>query len=100
MHVRDPASPATDTAFRDRAIDALRGLSILVVLLYHYRPWSTELLGYGVYGVLLFFMISGYCMPASLATSASLRHFLAKRFARLWPALVACGFLTTLIERL
>lgn len=84
---------------RNSAVDSLRGLSILAVLLYHFRPFASPAFTYGLYGVLLFFMISGYCMTASLEASGSLRHFLAKRWARLMPALVVCGFLSTVIEK-
>lgn len=85
---------------REVAVDALRGASIIAVLLYHYHPLGPGLTDWGLYGVTLFFMISGYCMLPSLRSSSSLRHFLSKRAARLFPALVVCGLLSTLIERL
>lgn len=88
----------TDDKFRESAIDALRGLSIAAVLFYHF-----ELAGsvgrIGVYGVALFFMISGYCMLPSVKGSATLGDFLAKRYARLLPALWLCAVLTTAVER-
>lgn len=84
---------------REVAVDALRGASIIAVMLYHYHPFGSGPTTWGLYGVTLFFMISGYCMLPSLRSSSSLRHFLSKRVARLLPALVICGFLSTLIER-
>ncbi len=84
---------------REVGIDALRGGAVVAVMLYHYHPFGPGLTDYGIYGVTLFFMISGYCMLPSLRSSSSLRHFLAKRVARLLPALVICGFLSTVVER-
>lgn len=87
-------------AAREPLIDALRGLSAAAVVLYHYRPLDARVLSWGMYGVCLFFMISGYCMVESLRNSASLPVFLSKRFSRLFPAMVVCGLLTTLIEKI
>lgn len=84
---------------REISVDALRGVSIIAVMLYHYRPFGSGITDWGLYGVTLFFMISGYCMLPSLRSSFSLRHFLSKRVARLFPALVICGLLSTVIER-
>ncbi len=85
---------------REHVIDALRGVSILAVLAYHYHPFNSQISPYGLYGVTLFFMISGYCMLPSLRSSTSIRHFFSKRIARLFPALVACGLASTIIEKL
>lgn len=84
---------------REVAVDALRGACIIAILLYHYHPFGPGLTDWGLYGVTLFFMISGYCMLPSLQSSSSLRHFLSKRVARLFPALLICGLLSTLIKR-
>jgi peptidoglycan/LPS O-acetylase OafA/YrhL len=78
---------------RSTAIDCLRAFSILWVVAYHFVP--LDIFRYGTYGVLLFFIISGYCISFSAETSQSAWHFYAKRLGRLLPALLVCGFMTT-----
>lgn len=78
---------------RDSGIDVLRGLSILAVAIYHYGYFD-----YGFYGVLLFFMISGYCMTPSVVSSRTAWHFLLKRWKRLLPALIVCAVMTYLVK--
>lgn len=83
---------------RSVAIDCLRAVSIIWVLLYHFVP--LQVFNRGTFGVLLFFIISGYCIAFSAESSQSAWHFYAKRLGRLLPALIVCGFLTTLFKRL
>ena len=74
---------------RLRNIDFLRAFSILIVMFYHFRPFEGgELFKNGYYGVLLFFMISGYCIQYSVQSSRHFLDFLVKRWIRLMPALV------------
>ncbi len=77
-------------------IDCLRAVSIIWVLLYHFVP--VQAFNRGTYGVLLFFIISGYCIAFSAETSQTAWQFYAKRLGRLLPALIVCGFLTTLFK--
>src|SRR5258706_5376979 len=87
------------TTTRNVGIDVLRGASIIVVICYHYmlfRPLS----GYGLYGVMLFFIISGYCMSPSIMACNTALGFLKKRLRRLWPTLLVCGLITAIIEYL
>lgn len=81
---------------RSVGIDCLRAISIIWVLLYHLTPF--QVFNRGTFGVLLFFIISGYCIAFSVETSQSAWHFYAKRLGRLLPALIVCGFLTTLFK--
>jgi peptidoglycan/LPS O-acetylase OafA/YrhL len=83
---------------RSIAIDCLRAVAIIWVIEYHFVP--SPLFKYGTYGVLLFFIISGYCITRSAETSKTGWHFYAKRLGRLWPALFVCGFLTTAFKHL
>ncbi|UQR60733.1 acyltransferase [Bradyrhizobium sp. C-145] len=78
---------------RSVGIDCLRAVAIIWVLLYHFVPIS--LFNRGTHGVLLFFIISGYCISLSAEHSRSAWHFYCKRVGRLLPALVICGFVTT-----
>ena len=82
---------------RSISIDCLRGFAVLWVLLYHLSGYHL-FMRTGVYGVLLFFIISGYCISISAASSNSAWHFYSKRLGRLLPALVVCGFLTTALK--
>ncbi|MCT4654804.1 MAG: acyltransferase [Cohaesibacter sp.] len=91
-------------------IDGLRGISILVVILFHfyyrwhgfepaYYPYDSLLSGHslwdlGQYGVQLFFAISGFVIFLTLERSKNAADFAVKRFARLWPTLFLCSVLT------
>jgi len=74
---------------RNGAIDALRGFAALMVVFNHLSNQSTFAIGnLGMIGVLLFFIISGYCMflAVNKYSQERLRYFLVKRFFRLYPA--------------
>lgn len=83
---------------RSVSIDCLRAIAILWVLLYHFSGFS--IFSKGTFGVLLFFIISGYCIAFSIETSETAWHFYAKRVGRLFPALMVCGFITTMFKYL
>ncbi|GLZ00617.1 acyltransferase [Actinoplanes sp. NBRC 103695] len=79
-------------------IDALRGYAAGVVLLFHLGPWilgtGTHLAIFrvfdcGKYAVLLFFLVSGYLIPASLERRGSLRRFWITRLFRIYPVYLA-----------
>jgi peptidoglycan/LPS O-acetylase OafA/YrhL len=70
-------------------IDALRGLAVFLVVVYHAFP---ELLPGGFIGVDVFFVISGYLITSIIFFSInnndfSLKEFYARRIRRLFPAL-------------
>src|SRR4051812_2120361 len=76
-------------------LDGLRGWAALVVVCFHLSP---SVLGparhmavyrhidLGKYGVLLFFLVSGYVVPMSLERHGSLRRFWTGRLFRIYPA--------------
>lgn len=72
-----------------REIDGLRGLAVLMVLVYHAWP---GLLPGGFTGVDIFFVISGYVVTRSLryaeGTDQGLLPFYLRRVRRLFPALL------------
>jgi peptidoglycan/LPS O-acetylase OafA/YrhL len=79
-------------------LDALRGLAVVVVAWYHLSPSVIGQKHYlaihryidlGKFGVLLFFLVSGYVIPMSLERHGSMRKFWAGRLFRIYPAYLA-----------
>ncbi|GII03247.1 acyltransferase family protein [Planobispora takensis] len=71
-------------------LDALRGLGATAVLLEHLLPWFMPQLrpywfNLGMYGVLVFFLVSGYIIPVSLEGRGDVRAFWISRIFRLYP---------------
>ena len=74
-------------------LDGLRGFAAIVVVFWHLGPRAVvnaqsahEWVDLGKFGVVLFFIISGYVIPMSLERHGSLRHFWVSRIFRLYPA--------------
>ncbi|GAA3444115.1 acyltransferase family protein [Planomonospora venezuelensis] len=96
-----PARPARSAgATRLAWLDALRGVGAVAVLLEHLLPWFMPQLrpywfNLGMYGVLVFFLVSGYIIPVSLEGRGDVRAFWISRIFRLYPIylLVAAGVL-------
>ncbi|HHF0555610.1 TPA: acyltransferase family protein [Vibrio antiquarius] len=86
-------------------LDAMRGIAILLVLLFHtYGRWpghlsfvneSSDILvvKYGYLGVNLFFVISGYVILMTLDKKNSLIEFYISRWLRLFPLMFLCSLL-------
>ncbi len=86
-------------------LDGVRGLAILLVVLFHTyaihpeMPYSDQffeiwLFKYGWIGVELFFLLSGFVILMTLERSKSFYEFIFKRWLRLFPAmLLVCIFL-------
>jgi peptidoglycan/LPS O-acetylase OafA/YrhL len=74
-------------------LDGLRGVAALCVVYTHFgarvlpavHAWIYRIFDPGLYGVLVFFLISGYIVPASLERKGSLRTFWLGRLFRLLP---------------
>ncbi|MEV5498775.1 acyltransferase [Nonomuraea fuscirosea] len=71
-------------------LDALRGIGALAVVAEHLLPWFLPGLrpywfNLGVYGILVFFLVSGYIIPTSLERHGDVRAFWISRFFRLYP---------------
>jgi len=89
-----PAAAST-AAPRSRLawLDALRGIAALCVVYTHFGSrvllrFHTDVYNVfdpGLYGVLVFFLISGYIVPASLERTGNLRTFWISRLFRLFP---------------
>ncbi|HYN97987.1 MAG TPA: acyltransferase [Pilimelia sp.] len=80
-------------------LDALRGFAALAVVYWHLGPRAIlgpptearQWVDIGKYGVVLFFVISGYVIPMSLDRYASLRRFWVGRLFRLYPAFLVAS---------
>jgi len=81
-------------------LDALRGIAAMAVVFDHLSPYLLRgvrmhvyhWLDAGRYGVFVFFLISGYIVPASLERKGSIRTFWVSRVFRLYPLyLLAIG---------
>lgn len=79
-------------------LDVLRGIAALVVVFEHaLKPLLPEAqlpvkaaFEPGWYGVMVFFLVSGYIVPASLERRGSVRAFWISRFFRLYPLFGVC----------
>jgi exopolysaccharide production protein ExoZ len=86
-------------------LDYLRGLAALGIMIYHYLSWaygtfeSQDLIGrLGVYGVSIFYILSGITLYHVYHDSFSLKSFFLKRFLRIYPLLWVAMGLTILIH--
>jgi peptidoglycan/LPS O-acetylase OafA/YrhL len=79
-------------------LDALRGFAALTVVGFHLSPLVLgtgrhlaimRQIDFGKYGVLLFFLVSGYVIPMSLERHGDLRKFWIGRLCRIYPAYLA-----------
>jgi len=100
---RSPAAAGTPS--RLAWLDLLRGIAALFVvfdhlsyyLLQHVRAEVYNWFDAGNYGVFVFFIISGYIVPASLERKGSVRTFWVSRLFRLYPLyLLAVGIAVVL----
>ncbi|CAM5303068.1 acyltransferase family protein [Streptomyces avidinii] len=78
-------------------LDSLRGIAALSVAVYHlalpfyWVPHGTRVPYYldpGIFGVLLFFLVSGYIIPASLERRGDIRAFWVGRVFRIYPVVI------------
>lgn len=91
--VTAPAARTAGSSARLAWLDALRGFAALCVVFDHgstlvLRPVRDVLyhtLNLGQYGVFVFFLVSGYIVPASLERKGSTREFWISRAFRLYP---------------
>ncbi len=101
--VEAPARPAV----RLRWLDALRGIAVLAVVYEHFGSYlipdlklaTSQYAHAGTFGVMLFFLVSGYIVPASIERRGSVRNFWIGRVFRLYPAFVITITIAVLIAR-
>ncbi|WP_075024802.1 acyltransferase family protein [Actinomadura madurae] len=99
-----PASDVSSATSRLGWLDALRGGAALAVALHHasyvylpgLRARMADWFDPGLVGVLVFFLVSGYIVPASLERRGSVRGFWIGRFFRIYPLLAVTCLLAVL----
>jgi len=101
----------TDKLKRIAFLDGLRGVAILMVVLFHaYARWTGLvpygdkfshffLFSYGSLGVYLFFMISGFVILMSLEKTTDFFGFIYHRWLRLFPAMFIVSILIFVTAR-
>ncbi|MEV8630023.1 acyltransferase [Streptosporangium sp. NPDC051023] len=85
-------------------LDALRGVAAVAVAVHHatfvYTPHARQatltLFNPGLWGVMVFFLVSGYIIPASLERHGSAKRFWISRLFRIYP-LWATGAVVLLV---
>ncbi|MBD0673073.1 acyltransferase family protein [Streptomyces sp. CBMA156] len=103
-----PAAAGTGAAVASSRLgwlDALRGIAALSVAVYHlalpfvwlHANHVPRYLDPGIFGVMLFFLVSGYIIPASLERRGDVRAFWAGRFFRIYPVVIVTVVLSLLI---
>ncbi|MFG2975652.1 acyltransferase family protein [Streptomyces sp. NPDC048331] len=86
-------------------LDALRGIAALAVAAHHFEimrliPGGSTIAAHfdlGFYGVIAFFIVSGYIIPASLERRGDVRAFWIGRVFRIYPALIVTMLLAQFI---
>src|SRR5690349_15542550 len=88
-------------------IDAIRGISALIILVHHYTKYIysinretssfLDVIEYGKYTVHFFFVISGFLIFMTLDRSTHPKYFIVSRFSRLYPAYWVCLTITALV---
>ncbi|WP_231618994.1 acyltransferase family protein [Nonomuraea sp. SBT364] len=95
---RGTASGPADPHARLAWLDALRGIGALAVVAEHMLPWYLPSarpywFSLGVFGIFVFFLVSGYIIPASLERHGDVRAFWLSRLFRLYPLYLAVSVL-------
>ncbi|HEX6469765.1 MAG TPA: acyltransferase [Streptosporangiaceae bacterium] len=88
-----PAEPSPSPHSRLGWLDALRAVAALMVAFQHagyrYVPklqWEiSQWFDPGTYGITVFFLVSGYIVPASLTRTGDVRRFWISRLFRIYP---------------
>jgi len=92
---------ANKSSNRIEELDALRGIAALMVVLFHYNLMlgqnATDIFKFGVTGVDLFFIISGFVIFMSISKINNGVDFVINRISRLYPAYWVCVSITFLV---
>lgn len=108
VNTPDASGPSTEQPSPSQRLawlDALRGIAALVVAAHHFGlmrlvPGGDQLTKHfdlGVFGVFLFFIISGWIIPASLERRGDVRRFWVGRVFRIYPLIIVVVLITLLL---
>jgi peptidoglycan/LPS O-acetylase OafA/YrhL len=82
-------------------LDAMRGIAAMFVVCFHlgmnYPTESHKLLHFGLTGVDLFFIISGFVILLTLEKTSNWKSFVINRFSRLYPVYWFCVTFTAIL---
>lgn len=78
------------------SVHYLRGFACLFVVLMHYGSYIHNKFFYGIFGVDLFFIISGFIITLTTTKSSPCLQFLKKRFIRIYPSFFIVWFIAVL----
>src|SRR5579864_8907010 len=91
------------------SLDGLRAISIALVIFSHLVQWKhiapTYLAGYGLFGVFVFFVLSGYLITNLLlreherSATVNLKNFYIRRAFRIFPAAFVFLAIATVLFR-
>ncbi|KDN85135.1 acyltransferase family protein [Kitasatospora cheerisanensis] len=109
--IEQPAESKQATAATSRPpvrlgwLDGLRGIAALLVAVHHFGllrwfSWGEAFenkFDLGIFAVMLFFLVSGYIVPASLERRGDVRGFWVGRLFRIYPLLIAAVVLSLLL---
>jgi peptidoglycan/LPS O-acetylase OafA/YrhL len=84
-----PSSPSDGATYR-ADIDGLRGLAVMLVVVYHYFPgfFRSGFIGVDIFFVISGFLISGHIFEQFQGRTFSLLDFYRRRVIRIFPALL------------
>jgi peptidoglycan/LPS O-acetylase OafA/YrhL len=92
---------------RLKGLDSARGLAIVLVVIFHYLHNSifsglaNVIIGpFGLGGVTLFFMLSGFLIERHLVSDRNLVRYFSRRLFRILPAYLICLAVILIIDRL
>ena len=89
------------------ALDTVRGLAIIFVVIGHYLPgrlldglWAAPARPFGIGGVVLFFFLSGFLIERQLSRADGLARYGIRRACKIMPAYLVCLGVILLLDRL
>jgi len=76
------------------SVHYMRGIACIFVVLMHYGSFVNNAFFFGIFGVDLFFIISGFIITLTTEKKDSIKGFLAKRFFRIYPSFFVVWLIT------
>lgn len=97
-------SSTSSRASRVTFLDSLRLIGAAAVVLQHFAEDYSDtgrtivsLLSPGVFGVVLFFIVSGFVMPMSVSANFDWKSFIIRRIFRIYPLVIVVFFIVTIL---